>query len=295
MTPFDVANLNNAMAGVGNAFAERRQEGMQQQRLNMESDLRQKMLDTEMRRLALEQGRQNTLAGGQVDTWLQGEDGGTVHFQGPQAGLDQLMSQSEAKGKPLSVLDQPPNAKPQYGVWETDTPLGRIQVHLNSPDDLQKVADQVKKVGGGPIGRAPTYGPIAADSAAADLENQADQLEKQMSTGPGQWDPTIQAQVERLRSRAQFLRQPKYDPTQFETQTTHVDPNTGQPVVSTTRKVPVGATGLPTGAADDTGAAAVPTAATATGPVRVSTKAQRDALPIGTRYLGPDGKAYIKQ
>lgn len=35
--------------------------------------------------------------------------------------------------------------------------------------------------------------------------------------------------------------------------------------------------------------------AAAAGPVTVTTKAERDALPVGTSYVGPDGKIYIKK
>lgn len=37
------------------------------------------------------------------------------------------------------------------------------------------------------------------------------------------------------------------------------------------------------------------TALPAAGAVRVTTKAERDALPVGTRYIGPDGREYTKK
>jgi hypothetical protein len=36
-------------------------------------------------------------------------------------------------------------------------------------------------------------------------------------------------------------------------------------------------------------------AAAPEGIARVSTKAERDALPAGTQYIGPDGKSYTKR
>lgn len=244
LTPFDVSNLNASMRGVGDTFAERRQEAMQQQKLDIEEEMRQKMLDAEMRRLELEQGRQNVLSQGTVDTWLQGEDGGTVHFQGPQSGLQTLLQQSEDKGKPLTQLDQPPTSKPQYGVFKTSTPLGDMEFHLSTPEDVDKVTAMAKQMGGKAINhQSEEAGPIQMDKYAADLENQADELDAGQASGPGQYDPTVAAQSARLRERARQVRQGnRVDPTQFQivTSTAPADPmNPTGARTSVTQRVPM--------------------------------------------------------
>lgn len=264
LTPFDVSNLNSAIAGLGNTFAERRAEALRAQQLGIEQDIRQKMLDAEMRRVAAEEGRQNLLAQGTVDTWLQDDDtGGVSRFQGPQSGLDQIQATRQQQGKsPLTVMEEPPNAKPRYGEFTMDTPVGRVTQYLDSPDQVDETLEHAKKIGGtlpqpGQSGQAE---PVQVDKYAAgledqagNLEDQADQLDQQQTSGPGQWDPTIQANINRnrqqaaaLRARAKSVRATRQpvDPTQFETVTTGgIDLTTGLPKVTTTRKVPVGAPG----------------------------------------------------
>lgn len=305
LTPFDVSNLNSAMRGVGDVFAQNRAEDLARQKLDVEEDFRQKMLDAEMRRLQTEQGRQDLLQQGTVDAWLQGGDeGGVVHFQGPQNGLNTLMQQSEAKGKPLTMMDQPPTAKPQYGVFRTSTPIGDLEFHLSSPDEVDTVAAMAKKMGGQARqpGQAGVAAPIQQDTYAAGLENQADQLDSQaddweagQNSGPGQYDPTVQANIARnrmqssaLRDRAKTVRIGRqFDPSQYETQTTTtptnpLDPNA--PKVTTTRRLPVGAVAplIP-------GAAPIATAPAATTPgAAVLGPAQKAARANALRVLHPD-------
>lgn len=45
----------------------------------------------------------------------------------------------------------------------------------------------------------------------------------------------------------------------------------------------------------NTGGAGPPGSTPATGPPRVTTKEERDRLPTGTEYTGPDGKRYVRQ
>lgn len=233
LTPFDVSNLNASIAGVGNAFAERRAEEERKRRDDIELAIRQRLLDAEDRRMTAEEGRQNILAQGTTEAWLQGKDGGVIRFTGPQSGLDFILQQARTQGSPLQKV-APPSQRPQFGTWKTSTPLGDIEVQLKTPEDLDQLPVHAKKIGAGPLHQqASSYGPIQVDKQATDLEDQADQLEAQANTLPAGSDPAdLIRQAKRLRTRAADLRSTMGDVRTTVETTAEVPPTSGEPATS---------------------------------------------------------------
>lgn len=207
LTPADVQNLNNAISGVGNVFETQRRDAMQQQNLNIQQELRERMLDAEMRRMTAEEGRQNLLGQGNINATLEGPDGGQVTYGGPASGYQGFINAAAAKGvtlKPVAL----PRATPFNITLNADD--GPIVIHARNVQELQSSVDEIKKSHKimPPEGPKPPPGTPAMqdDKYATDLENQAGQIEQMINSGPGQFDQGLQDQANAFRSRAQAIR-----------------------------------------------------------------------------------------
>lgn len=140
----DFEMLNESMTRTGQTFRQARQD-------ELEMQLRTRALDTADRRSDLEDRRQKAVEEkvdqGQVESWLTGDDGALVQYRGNPNGLQQLQEQAAARGKPLK-LTKAPDRKANIGSFRTQTPLGELTFHLDSPDQVETVMGMAAKAGG---------------------------------------------------------------------------------------------------------------------------------------------------
>lgn len=272
LLPSDVAQLNNAISGVGETFAGLRKEKRQQQALDIEQDLRQRMLAAEMRRMGAEENRAKLEGEGHIDQWLQASnpddestDGALSHYTGPASGLGKFIEQGKTKGTTFTPVD-PPDKKPPLMITAQHPDGTAVQVQVKDIEALKKFHDELKAQGfNAPKAPASTYGPVQAVAAAkkerasrAELERQLQELNAARSSGGpvgsdinSRIDQINQA-IEQSKADEQSLLRPRYDPSQFQDVTETEQPlDPTAPKTVTRRKVPVGAApaATPTGKA----------------------------------------------
>lgn len=191
MTQFDIQNLNNSIAGVGNAFAERRKEQRDDQKLAIEQDMRQQMLESELRRAKTEEDRtanEKTKLGQQDDEHVF-KDMITVN---PYLTDDSRASANKYLAK--------------HPKW------GAVGIQLKAPD---------KK----PVPRPGQSAGVAELTTAREFRDKAASAGPEMDAETKSW--YVKA-AEALEKRAE---QTKPDPTQFEEVTEKVPGAEGSPEI----------------------------------------------------------------
>lgn len=232
----DIEMLDRSMSNLGNSFRQNRLDDQRVKQQQIEDELRRKMLDIDQSRWDATQKHQTAMetsaAAGKVDSWLQGDDGGVVHYSGTPDGLKTVIDGAKQQGKTLKILESPPTSKPQYGVFKTETPLGQFEFHMMKPEDVDIVMKKAKEIGGAKPSAQP-----GQSSTAKELETASVYRDKAATEA----DPTKKQQyldyadVLEKRAKAQAVQ-----PEDYETVKTK-DEETG---IERTRKVPIKA---PTG------------------------------------------------
>lgn len=237
LTPFDVSNLESQINNLG-------ESALQRQRLRIAEDTRQKILDVEMRRLAAEQNRDSLLQQGHVSAAYEDPDapGVQMTYQGPQAGLDAIMAQAQAKGKSLQPA-APKKLPFSITVHKSD---GDIGFGADTAEKAKAIIQQFQDLPDKQQGKPYKPAVIQETEMADQMDDQADQLEQQGDVNsPEGMDMLVKAS--RLRASAKQLRQPKgpqADPNAVkQTVTNETNPITGQVAPKTTFSGPVGAPG----------------------------------------------------
>lgn len=194
--------LNRSMGNLGDSFRQNRQDSEARKQRDIENSLRERQLKNQ------EQSQQRAEAG-QTEAWLTGDDGGLVHYKGTPDGLQQVLDGAQQKGRTLRVT-QPPKSKASIGSFTTSTPAGDFTFHLDSPEDVDKVMEQAKKMGGTKKGGEFKTAPIANAEHLASLQDAVTQATT----------PEAKAKAEQaLESFNQLVKASKTDPTEYETVT----------------------------------------------------------------------------
>ena len=180
----DVEMLNNSMRYAGGAFRQTRLDAEQLKQQQIENELRE-------RTLKAGQDRTDLAAAGEVSAYLSGEDGGMVEYKGSPQGLQKVMSEAAAKGKPLRQVSAP--TKPAtIGTFSTHTPLGDFTFHLNDVKDVDHVSELARQIGGkqkesgqfntAPIANAAHLESLQAAVDAAKTPDEKAQAERKLAT-----------------------------------------------------------------------------------------------------------------
>lgn len=231
LTPFDVSNLNASIARIGNV-AMAKQQQQEQQRRDMEAELlHRQMLANDTRRLDMAEEAQRLNQTGHVQAWLQGPEGGAMQFSGTQEGLSKLLDQSRAANKPLQLMQAPPTNKPQYGIFTTETPLGTMALHLNSEEEVDKVTELAKKLGGHPVTSRVTSRPAAAIQTVSEIQSHIDAADEARSNGDEDTAKWHEGLAELLKKHLQGNPPKGFTPTKSTT-TNVIDPTTGRVIKS---------------------------------------------------------------
>lgn len=184
LTAFDVENLNNSMRYAGGAFRQARLDADNLKQQQIENDLRARTLQAGEDRTAL-------AAAGEVEAYLSGEDGGVVQYKGSPQGLQKVLGEAAAKGKPLRQVSAP--TKPAtIGTFSTHTPLGDFTFHLNDVKDVDHVSELARQIGGkqkesgqfntAPIANAAHLESLQAAVDAAKTPDEKAQAERKLAT-----------------------------------------------------------------------------------------------------------------
>ena len=163
----DVEMLQSSMRGLGDSFAQNRQESEARKQREIDNSLRQRMLENQEKTMARAEA-------GTTEAWLTGDDGGLVHYKGTPDGLQKVLQGAQQQGKTLKMT-QPPQKRASIGSFSTSTPLGDFTFHMDSPEDVDKVMEQAKKIGGAKKGGDFKTAPIANAEHIASLQAAIDQ------------------------------------------------------------------------------------------------------------------------
>jgi hypothetical protein len=273
LSRWDVSNLNQSISGLGEAFAERSKGEREQQRLDIEKDLRERQLDVEKRRMTAEEGRQKILGEGSISAYLVPEDaeeGSGMTYQGPPSGLAQFQQTVQQKTGKALKQSSPPDKTPPFG-FEAMLPSGKVTFHARTIDELKSILNNPAMEGAkAPLGATSPTSAVQTDTAATALENQADELER---TTP-EASPLMTAQVTRLRQRAQALR--GGTPSETVTRKPAIDPKTGAQKVD--------AQGMPVWLQEFTTRNPKNTMGTATAPPAMPLPADKSKMVKGQKY-----------
>ncbi|HVX56986.1 MAG TPA: hypothetical protein VHA37_04590 [Candidatus Saccharimonadales bacterium] len=195
----DVALLNGSLDSLSSDLLHSRMLAQQQQSQQADQALRGQQLDVEKQRAQTDDDfRKAQLAHydtmekkgnqGNVNTWLQSDDGGTMNFQGPPDALTALESQAEQAGKPLKRVDPPKTPAPFGEVSKTLADGSRMTFHARNQEEFNNATAIVSKLPGFTppqkpgaaavqvMGQVQDYRQKAQDAADAGDQDTADQF-----------------------------------------------------------------------------------------------------------------------
>lgn len=244
LTHADVAGLNQSLQHLGQTAVVNRQQAEAKRQAIEQEMVRREMLRQADERTAIDReqlGIQKEQFGiqkqGHIQAWLQGPEGGAMQFTGSRDGLTALLKQAADANKPLKMLEAAPTSKPQYGVFTTETPLGTMAIHMDKPEDVDKVTQIAKQLGGKPktVRGFETKESYNLTQWQA-MQAKADQLEAEAESVAGLTEAqkaTMRYQAKRMRATADAFYKPTGE-TMTETITEETDPL--DPTKTTTKR-----------------------------------------------------------
>lgn len=251
-----------------------------------------RMLEAEERRAKAAEAKDARDQEGETTVYLQGPKGGTFEYKGSRAGLQKWLDQGS------KIVDKPSTAK--MGRYEWKDPHGAtVTFDLNTPEDLSKVQQLAQSSGGYGKNTGFQTAPIANDTRAAELRDQARQTRAQAATVTGPEGPYVLDQARDLERRANAIQPPPKAPAEPMQDVSTEIGGLNEPKVTVRRRVPasqdprsVFSFSTATNPPPSTAAATAPTIRNGSLPT-VSSQAEYDALPSGSRYINK-GKTYVK-